>query len=134
MSRPACAPGLVHLYLNQTALTRQHLAVAAFGEGKAGVDHFDVLLDCADLLLLAAQSKKHVGEREIAHLARTALANTRDRYITTKELVVTGEELKALKVLVGVSEDFWKRRSGTTYNASVAALTTMRKAQRKVKG
>ena len=127
----ALAPVLVHRFLNPTALTRQYLAVAAFEDGLAEAGDFDVLLDCADMLLLAAHTKDYVGEKEIAHLARMALANVRDRYAKTRKLGVNGEERKALRVLVEVSDDFWSRQGGTLHNAAVDALTVFRKAQKK---
>lgn len=123
------APMLVRMLTDATTLTRQYLAVSAFEGGTADAGDFDVLLDCADMLLLGAHVKACLGEKEVAHMARMALANVRDRYVKTRRLGVTGEERKALRVLVEISEDFWKRQPVERYNEAVMALKAYRKGQ-----
>lgn len=130
--RPCNPPTLVALHCAPDVGITERLAVEGISGGWATTTHFNQLLECADLLLLAATEKKADDEAEIAHLGRTALANIRDRYYQTKRIGATGEELKALRVLVDISEDWWKRQSGALFKEAVEALDRYRDIQKEV--
>lgn len=127
--RPCHAPTLVAFHIAPEVSITERLSVASIVGGWATPTHFNQLLECADLLLLAATEKKATDEIEIAHMGRTALANIRDRYHATKKIGASGEEIKALRVLTDISEDWWKRQSGTLFKEAVEALDRYRAGQ-----
>lgn len=129
--RPCNPPTLVALHCAPEVGITERLAVEGIAHGWATATHFNQLLECADLLLLAATEKKADAEVEIAHLGRTALANIRDRFHQMQRIGASGEELKALRVLVDISEDWWKRQSGALFKEAVEALDRYREMQKK---
>lgn len=117
--RAASAPALVtRAFAPAEIRAREVVAILAIQQGFAEPKHFDDLLTCADILLLAATDRRCDDEAEIAHMARIALANIKDRYKQTGRLVATGEELKGLQVLREVSDDFWARHSTALFDAA----------------
>lgn len=126
---PARAPTLVKLYADPTLAAREHMALTLLQSGAASGGQFNILLDCADLLLLAAHEKRAADVLAIAHLGRAALANVQERFAARGKLGATGEELKALRVLLDVSEDFWKRQSGALFAEALEALAKYRRHQ-----
>jgi hypothetical protein len=127
--REAIAPTLVAFYLSPEVEITERLAVLSLSSGTAEPTHFNRLLDVADALLLAATEQRDGEVIEIAHMGRLALANVSDRYRMTGRLGVTGEEKKALEVLVDINIDFWSRQSGALFVQADRALTKFRAAQ-----
>lgn len=128
--RPAAAPTLVAMAVAKECEISERMALTGLAEGWATTSQFNCLLDCADMLLLAAHDRKDTGVVEVAHLARTALENIADRYRKVQKLGASGEELKALRVLVDVSGDFWKRKAGTLFADAYRALDKFRLHQK----
>ena len=128
--RPKHPPTLVALHLAPEVSIHERLAVEGIANGWATTVHFNQLLECADLLLLAATEKHATSEIEIAHMGRTALANIHDRYHSNGKIGASGEEIKALRVLTDVSEDWWKRQSGALFKEAVYALDRYRDVQK----
>lgn len=129
VARRALVPTMVAMAVAPECEMSEHMALKALAEGWATTSQFNCLLDCADLLLLAAADRKDAGAGEVAHLARTALANIADRFKEVKKLGATGEELKALRVLVDASGDFWNRKSGGLFADAYKALGKYRATQ-----
>lgn len=128
--RDQTAPSLVAFYLAPDVEITERMAVMALSSGTAECIHFDRLLDVADMLLLAATDRRDQETVEVAHLGRTALANVSARYRDVGKLGVTGEEKKALDLLVDVSIDWWARQSGALFCRANDALTRFRAHQR----
>lgn len=128
--RRALAPTLVALSVSPEAEMSERLALAGVEAGWATPAQFNCLLDCADLLLLAATEKNDNGCAEVAQHARAALADIADRYQADKTLKAGPEEMNVLNCLVDVSEDFWKRKSGALFADSYRALDKYRAYQK----
>jgi len=125
--RPARCPTMVALHLAPEVGIAERMAVNAIAEGWAEVRHFDILADCRDLLTLAAAERSDSDTQAVCELAMIALLNIKDRYIERKRLGASGDELQALRLLVDVSEDFWRRQSGELFRLANVALDKARK-------
>ncbi len=128
--RPACCPTMVAMMMAPEVETAEHLAVVCLQSGSATVGQFDILADCRDLLSLAAEERRDQQTLAVCELAFVALMNIKDRYIAKGRLGATGDELQALRVLVDVSQDFWRRQSGELFRAANVALDKARGFQR----
>lgn len=124
--RREAAPTLVAYYLNPEVSTQERMAVVAIREGWAEPSHFDVLADCRDMLALAAAEKNDRPTLAVCELGLVALQNIKDRYLERKRIGASGDELQAILALVDVSEDFWKRQSGSLFIDAEAALSKAR--------
>lgn len=124
--RRCAAPTLVAYLLNPEVSTQERMSVEAIRAGWAKTAHFDVLADCRDMLALAAAEKRDEATLVICELGLIALQNIKDRYFERERLGATGDELQALQALVDVSEDFWKRQSGSLFIDAEAALSKAR--------
>ena len=62
-------------------------------------------------------------------LAMIAMLNVHDRYIKTKKVGATGDELQALELLVDVSEDYWKRQTSISLEVAIIQLKEIRRQQ-----
>lgn len=122
VQRRAVAPTMVAMHLNPEICIQEQMAVNALRGGWATTDHFNLLADCRDMLILAASER---GDRSVmiaCDLAGIALMNMRDRHADKGKIGATGDELKALSLLVTVSEDFWKRQGGNLFVDAEAEL------------
>ncbi len=130
MSRKRCkrvhrrvvAPTMVAMHLNPEINIQERMSVAALRGGWATTDHFNLLADCRDMLILAANEKNDRAAIAACDLAGIALMNMKDRHAKLGKIGATGDELQALDLLVDVSEDFWKRQSGGLFIDAEAAL------------
>lgn len=127
-------PTMVALLGDSSIGLFQHEALAAFRDDRATADHFDVLLDCRAVLLLAASHKKEEGVVGVCDMAGLALDNLRDRYEADQSLKATELEIEALTILVEVSEDFWRRTSAVLFEAATNALTEARRQRQQAEG
>ncbi len=130
IQRRQTAPTLVAYFLNPEVSTQERLAVLAIQNGYAQEAHFNVLADCRDMLTLAAAEKNDQQTLAICEASRIALENIKDRYLSRHRLGASGDELQALQVLVDVSEDFWKRQSGSLFIDAEKALANIRREYR----
>lgn len=129
--RRCAAPTLVAYLLNPEVSTQERMSVEAIRSGWAEPCHFDVLADCRDMLALAAAEKNDRPTLAICELGLIALQNIKDRYLERQRIGASGDELQALQALVDVSEDFWKRQSGSRFIDAEAALSKAREAYRR---
>jgi hypothetical protein len=120
--RRLVAPTMVAMHLNPEVSLQERGAVIALRGGWATTDHFNVLADCRDMLVLAANEKNDQSAIAACDIAGIALMNMKDRYAEKKKIGSTGDEIQALELLVDVSEDFWKRQSGGLFVDAEAAL------------
>jgi hypothetical protein len=126
--RPARCPTMVAMHLAPEVGIAERLAVEAIASEWVQERHFNILADCHDLLVLAADHKRDAQVLAVCDLASIALFNIKDRYLAGRRIGATGDELQALRVLVDVSEDFWKRQSGELFRAANEALEEERVA------
>lgn len=124
--RPARCPTLVAMHLAPEVGIAERMAVEAVAGGWAEAHHFNILADCHDLLALAADYRKDQQVLAVVDLSAIALLNIKDRYVERNKFGATGDELQALRVLVDVSEDFWKRQSGELFRAANEELDRSR--------
>lgn len=104
-------------------------ALEAFRGGYASPGQFDILLDTRDLLLLAASEKKDEGVMAVCSAANIALGQIRASWDGERFAPLDDAELNALLVLVDISNDWWRRKSGTLYQAAYTALKAWRVKQ-----
>lgn len=129
--RPARCPTMVAMHLAPEVSITERISVDAVAGGWATAHHFNVLSDCHDLLVLAADYRGDKQTLMVCELASVALRNMKDRYHAINRVGASGDELLALRVLVDVSEDFWKRQSGELFRAANAELDRMRGIDRR---
>lgn len=135
MSRKRCkrtvrrlvAPTMVAMHLNPEVSLQEHAAILALRGGWATTDHFNILANCRDMLMLAANEREDESTINACNLAAIALMNMKDRYAERGKIGATGDELQALDVLVNASEEFWKRQSGGLFVDADAALVRARR-------
>jgi hypothetical protein len=125
--RRLVVPTIIALHLNPEVSLQERMAVEALRGGWSTTDHFNVLADCRDMLVLAANEKGDKTAIAACDLAGVALMNMKDRYTEKKRIGATGDELQALDLLVTTSEDFWKRQSGGLFIDADEALGRARK-------
>lgn len=116
------APTMVAMHLNPEVSLQERGAVLALRGGWATTDHFNVLADCRDMLVLAANEKSDQGAIDVCTLAGIALLNMKDRHAEKGRIGATGDEVMALELLCNISEDFWKRQGGGLFVDAEKAL------------
>lgn len=129
--RRGAAPTMVALYLNPEVSLQERQCIEALRGGWATTDHFNVLADCRDMLSLAAAERRDDETQAVCDLGFVALENMKLRYAEKKRIGATGDELQALTLMVDVSEDFWKRQTGTLFVDADKALMKAREAYRR---
>lgn len=129
--RPARCPTMVAMHLAPEVGITERLAVDSIVGGWAGTHQFNVLADCCDLMVLAANHKGDDQALMVCDLASMALLNIKDRYLERNRVGASGDELQALRVLVDVSEDFWKRQSGELFRIANVELDRLRGFERR---
>ena len=127
--RRVCAPVMVALHVESCAGLSEETALLGLASGWAEARQFDCLLDCADFLMLASDIQADKTAQNIAQLGRMALRNISDRFHLKNKFGASGEELKALRVMVDFSTDWWSRKSGALYVKAHAALDQYRDFQ-----
>lgn len=120
--RPKVPSMLVTSLVQPDVIMAEYLTVEAFRGGYATTSHWNTLNSCRDMLIAAAHEKGDQDVLAVTHVAGIALDNIKIRYHSTERMGVTGEELKAISLLVETSDDFWKRQSGQLYRQAVATV------------
>lgn len=115
--------------VKELALT-EHQSAEAFAGGWATTDHFDNLADCRDIMTLAAAEREDQQTLAVCELVLHAMLGIKERLEKTRRMGATGEELKALRLLVTTSEDFWCRQSGAVFERHYHALKRAREMKR----
>ncbi len=108
-------------------------SVLAFESGWATVDHFNALADMRDMLALAAEERGDKTALVAVDLGLHALLGVKERFAKTNKFGMSGEELKAMRVVADISEAFWLRQSGNTFARHYYALCKLRSEQHKGK-
>lgn len=129
-ARPASEPALVRLTTNPEIGIAERMAIQAMRGGWADYQNsYRVLADCHGILAIGLQRKKDTSLDGVMKLAMIAMLNVYDRYIKTKKVGATGDELQALELLVDVSEDYWKRQSASALELAIVQLRAVRERQ-----
>ena len=125
--------GLIAQSVNPAYETRLRMAVESIRGGWAEPTHFNDLADTIDLLQLGIAlypaQRPDPNTAAAVEIALIALRNIRDRHQDRGKIGATGEELKALELLVDASLDYWNRRSGALYAEAYRQLGNIRKHQ-----
>lgn len=130
-NRAKSMPGLLVQSLDKTYELRLRAAVDSFRLGYTSKDQFNDLADVQDLmkLALAIYGKEDASAVAALEVANVALWNIRDRYTQRGKWGATGEELKALDLIVETSICFWNRRSAALFYEAYRQLQKIRQAQ-----
>ena len=130
--RAVSKPGLLVQSIDPKYETRLRMAVEAFRLGFASAEHFNDLADTLDQMQIGiatyATQKTDAGAAAVCELALVALQNIRDRHADLGWFGTTGEELKAIELLVETSLDYWNRRSGALRTLAYQKLRALRLA------
>lgn len=138
MSRKACKrrvraqsePALIRLANNPEIAIAERLAIQAMRGGWSDYQNsYRVLADCHGLLAIGTRKKKDASLDGIIQGGMVAMRNIYDRYISTKKVGATGDELAMLEHMVDVSEDFWKRQSAAALETAIHSLKFVRAKQ-----
>ena len=137
--KPVRAPMLVAWHNEGSLEISEFGAVLAFKLGNGNRSSHDVLVDCRDMLLLAASHKADTCEGAqkrdaegvvgVCKAAGIALANIKDRHLRSGAITANEDELNTLSILVDTSKEFWKRQSGSLFEAAFNGLEIFRKYQ-----
>lgn len=123
-------PAITRLTNNPEIGITERMAIQAMRGGWADYNNsYRVLADCHGILTLGTRRKKDNSLQGVLKASMIALLNVYDRYISTKKVGATGDELAALDLLVTTAEDFWKRQTATSLEAAIIGLRTVRESQ-----
>lgn len=132
--RPVSAPAMVMMAIFTESELAIRVAGRAFREGWAAADHFNILTDVAEMLLLSASSRKDATVEEVSHLAREALHGIAERWKVSKVVTATEQEAHTLECLAEVSADYWRRRTTADYRDAQRAVRVYRQHQIDTRG
>lgn len=119
-------PTMIAMFIKPQAGLMIQTSLLAFAGGYADHQHYETLAEVADHLMIGTEGKDE-GAQGVAHGARLALMNVADRYRRTKKIGASGDELKMLRALVEISDDFWNRQSGAHFMRAKLAMESFRK-------
>ena len=122
--RRATAPTLVALHLNPEVFLQERGAVLAVRGGWATTDHFNVLADCRDMLMLAANEKSDSSAIAACTVAGIALMNMKDRH--------TEKERSAQQVTRSRRWNCWSMPARTSGSGRAVGCLWMRKLRCRV--
>lgn len=113
------APAIVirKIFENQME-TREWAMVLAFQRGVANADHYYVLVDIANILMMAGATddKRKYAVDYIQHEIYPVINSIRERFKRTDKIGCSGTELTKIRELVQFNDDFWKRQCGELYS------------------
>lgn len=97
---------------------KQRMAVEVFGMGVAQKSHFELLLDIANMLLIAGHTddSRAYARDSADQVFLPVLTKIHTRYVLTAELSGSPDELKTLHDMVEFSRQFWLRQPITLYH------------------
>ena len=108
----------------------ERMALDALTKGHATYENcYRPLADCHGLLTIGAQKQKDDSVRGLIVAGHIAMQNIFDRMQRTKKVGASSDELEALRVMVDVAEDFWKRQSASMMRECIALLKFVRAKQ-----
>ena len=128
--KPVRCPTMVALHLAPEVGIGERQSIEAIIGGWAIEYHFNVLADARDLLAIGANLRNDHETAGICELGLMVLQNIKDRYLAKGRIGATGDELRALRALLDVSDDFWKRQGGQTFLQANQILDRERGHQR----
>lgn len=121
----ATAPMLVSRFVHNTEMElRERMAVTAFSGGFANTQHYDVLVEMMNLLMIAGQrdEKRKPVKVYAESVIAPALNSIKERFQKTGKLGVTAQELIALRQMVDRSKAFWITQTTGFFNECVGEL------------
>ena len=112
------APSLILRKINESKLALREWSIyTAFQRGVADHNHYYILVDIANILMMAGSSdKKRQYVRDyIKREVEPIIDAIRDRYSRTNKIGCSGLELKGILKLIEFNDEFWKRQPGELY-------------------
>lgn len=128
--RPITVPTLVAMYTAPEVEIGERMALMALRGEWATFEHYNILADVRDLLTLAAADRNDTEVLRLCQCGFDALHSIAERYRTTHCIRASLAELADLAAMVEVSNDWWKRQSGTLYRDANRALDKARQSLR----
>ncbi len=110
--------------------TAERAALLGMTSSWGSTSHFNVLLDCQQMFIIAASHKQDTEAIKMGQAANVALANIRDRYLRTKRIGVDSSERAMLSAFIDYAADWWKRQSGTLFIDAEASIKKLRDQQK----
>lgn len=125
-------PMLVARGLNETTLElKERMAVEAFGMGAANQEHFFLLQDVVNLLLIAGQSapnRKYALDKA-EQFYKPVLLSIQARQAKTGKFGMTGEELMTMREMIALNRTFWLRQPSELFRVCHAEATEFYREQ-----
>ena len=112
------APALILRKINEHKLeTKEWAMFLAFQRGVATPDHYYMIVDIANILMMAGSSdaKREYARQYIKKQIEPVIDAMRERYSRTNKIGCTGPELKKILELIEFNIEFWKRQPGELY-------------------
>jgi len=121
--KPVSHPMLITRKLEENVeALNENIMLTAFQYGVATKEHYDYLVQMANLLNIASTKKElKANDVYLKHLM-AIVKSILDRYQAKGKLGVAGEELVRLREFVRDYQQFWIRQTTTLYNLCVAEL------------
>lgn len=107
------APVIVMRGINETSLElRERMAVEAFAMGGATQEHFMLIQDVLNLMLIAGQSSesRRYALEKAEQEYKQVVASIQQRWERNHRWGMTGEELGAMREMIAFSRSFWMRQ------------------------
>lgn len=121
--RQTSIPMLVNREIHETVeRLEEHQMLSAFQYGYAVKEHFDYLVQMANMLNIAGQQKNLKGLQAYVDAINKIAGNIKGRYNLTNKFGTTATELTGMRDLVKFYDKFWKLQTTTFYNECVAEL------------
>lgn len=127
--RSASEPAMVRMHCVPDVEIHERLAIQALRGGWATYNTYRTLADCHGALTIGRKRKGDYSLEGAIKASGIALLNIFDRMQATGKVGATGDELRALQLLVDTAEDFWRRQSSGALEYAIAALKEVRKRQ-----
>ncbi len=121
----ASAPMLVVRGLcNDRLELRERMAVQAFSDGWATMQHFDTIADMQGVMILGGVTSEHRKPAAIyaKNVVGPVLGSIRERYEKTGKMGCNAEELKVLRGFVARYRDFWMKQPLALYQTACDQL------------
>lgn len=110
--------------VNRELETQELMAVHAFSRGFATKQHFDLLMDMVNLLLLAgsASDDRAYAKQYAEGVLIPMMSAVKARYDKTGKLGVSAGELSVMREMVEWSKQFWVRQPIELFHAAAEEL------------
>lgn len=121
--KPVSHPMIVTRKLEENIeAMNENSLLTAFQYGVATKEHYDYLVQMANLLNIASTKKALKQTTEYVRSLMAVIKSILERYEAKGKLGVAGEELTRLREFVRDYQQFWVRQTTTLYNSCICEL------------